>query len=251
MYYTNTCISIDITIYVPKSYKLIATGPPALKVNIMKFIENSSIVAQWEAVDDSPITTYIVNWYSSSLDTDSKTLTQTSYTITGLTLNTSYAITAFALNDCGSGPKFTTSIGLSATTTSTSSSISPTVTVSTSTNPIAIMSTDTTMMNTSTNSANSINPSTTSTNSMSPSTTSTNLMNPSYSATSTNSMITTSIDTAINNVRTTTTAVNNPIITISTDTLLLSTSPAQTTMASELSIIIIIVMIVHTYVAIE
>ena len=83
---------------------------------------------------------------------------QTSYAITGLTLNTVYTINTFAQNNCGSGPKFTTSIMLSTTITSTSSSISPTAT--TSTNPMATMSANATMINPNTNSANSINPST-------------------------------------------------------------------------------------------
>ena len=239
----------------PKLFKLIVIGPPALKVNIMTNIESSSIVVQWNKVKDSRITSYLITWYSSSVQLVTKRLSsdQASYTITGLTLNTVYTIHAFAQNNCGSGPKFTTSIILSTTTTSTTSSISPTVT--TSTNPMATMSANATIVNPNTNSTNSIYTSTTPPYSMSPSATSTNSMNPSTtsdsinsSATSTNSMIITSIDT---DVRTTTTAVSSFIITISTDTLLLSTSPAKTTMAdnnSEFSSIIVIVMNVHTYI---
>ena len=241
--------------YLPESSKLIVIGPPALKVNVMTNIESSSIVVQWNKIEDSRITSYLVAWFSSSVQLVTKRLSsdQASYAITGLTLNTVYTIHAFAQNNCGSGPKFTTSIILSTTTTSTSS-ISPIVT--TSTNPMATMSANATIMNPSTNSANSIYTSTTPPYSMSPSTTLMNSMNPTTtsdsinpSATSTNSMITTSINTAINNVRTTTTAVNNPINTISTGTLFLSTSPAQTTMAdnnSEFSSIIVMVMNVHT-----
>ena len=216
----------------------------------MTIIEHSSIVVQWDVVEDSRRTIYTVTWFGSSegnVHSDTKRLSdQTSYEITGLTLNTVYSITVFATfaeSACGSGPKFTTSIILSTTTTPTSSSTSPTVT--TSTNPMATMSANATIMNPNTNSANSIYTSTTPLYSMNPTTTSDSI-NPSAT-----SMITTSIDTAINNVRTTTTAVNNPINTISTGTLLLSTSPAKATMAdnnSEFSIIINIVMNVHSYI---
>ena len=41
---------------------MIFTGPPTLTVNIMKNIENSSIVVKRDAVDDFLTTTYIVTW---------------------------------------------------------------------------------------------------------------------------------------------------------------------------------------------
>ena len=53
---------------------------------------------------------------------------QTSYTITGLTLDTVYTITVTAANMCGSGPEFRTSVSFSNNATSTTSTISPTVT---------------------------------------------------------------------------------------------------------------------------
>ena len=116
------------------------TGPPALTVNIMKNIERSSIVVQWDAVDDFLHTTYTIIW------TDDRDLNgadtveeQTSYTITGLTLDTVYTITVDAVNKCGDGPDFITSVSLSSDTTSTTSTISPTVTAST--NPVIITST--------------------------------------------------------------------------------------------------------------
>ena len=103
-------------------------------------------------------------------------------------------------------------------------------TVITSTNPVTSMSTVfTTMINLGTTAIISMNPSA---NSINP----TNI--------STNSMITTSIGMVINSIETTTTAVNYPIFTISTDTLLLPTSPAKTTLAdknSKFSIIITVV----------
>ena len=117
------------------------TGPSALTVNITKNIENSSIIVQWDVVDDYLTTSYTVVW-TSERDHNLQVVTlteQSSYTITGLTFDTIYTIFVIAANRCGTGPEFTTSISLSADTTSTTSSISPTVT--TSTNPMTIMST--------------------------------------------------------------------------------------------------------------
>ena len=52
---------------------------------------------------------------------------QTSYTITGLTLDTVYTITVTAANRCGQGPEYSTSISFSNEVTSTTSTISPAV----------------------------------------------------------------------------------------------------------------------------
>ena len=104
----------------------------------MKNIENSSIVVQWDAVDDFLYTTYIVNWINES-DHNLQSailIEQSLYTITGLTLDTVYTITVTAANRCGIGPEFVASISFPADTTSTVSSISPNVT-----NPMTIMST--------------------------------------------------------------------------------------------------------------
>ena len=89
------------------------TGPPALTVNIMKNTE-SSIVVQWDEVDDSLTTTYIVAWISERDHiTHHVTLTeQSSYTITGLTLDTVYTIIVTAANRCGQGPEYRTSASL-------------------------------------------------------------------------------------------------------------------------------------------
>ena len=123
------------------NYYLFFTGPSALTVNIMKDIKNSSIVVQWDVVDDYLTTTYIVTW-TSERDHNLQVATlieQSSYTITGLTLDTVYFITVTAANRCGAGPEFVTRVSLSTDTTSITSSISPTVT--TNTNPMTIMST--------------------------------------------------------------------------------------------------------------
>ena len=78
----------------------------------MKNIENSSIVVQWDAVDDNLPTTYTITWTDEGDLFEVATLTeQTSYTITGLTLDTVYTITVSAANTvCVVGPEFSTSI---------------------------------------------------------------------------------------------------------------------------------------------
>ena len=100
-------------------------GPPTLTVNITKNTESSSIVVQWDEVDDSLPTTYIVTW-TSERDLNNvqvKALEeQSSYTITGLTLDTVYTITVTAQNKCGTGPEYSTSVSLTTDTTSSSTS---------------------------------------------------------------------------------------------------------------------------------
>ena len=100
----------------------------------MKNTESSSIVVQWDEVDDSLPTTYIVTWTSERDHIiQSKTLEeQSSYTITGLTLDTVYTITVSASNICDTGPEYSISVSLTSDTTSTTSSIiRPTSTIST------------------------------------------------------------------------------------------------------------------------
>ena len=106
----------------------VITGPPALTVNIMKNTESSSIVVQWDKVDDSFTTTYIVTWTSERdhILHHVNLIEQSSYTITGLTLDTVYTITFTASNVCGDGPEYRTSVSL---TTDAVSSISTTTTV--------------------------------------------------------------------------------------------------------------------------
>ena len=77
-------------------------------MNIIKNIENASIVVQWDAVD---LTTYTILWSNGrDLFEVATVVEQTSYTITGLTLDTVYTITVTAANRCGSGPEFRTSV---------------------------------------------------------------------------------------------------------------------------------------------
>ena len=99
--------------------------PPALTVSIIKNTENSSIIVQWDEVDDSLITTYYVVAWTSERDhiTHPVTLTeQSSYTITGLTLDTVYTVIVTAANRCGPGPEYRTSVSLATDITSTVSS---------------------------------------------------------------------------------------------------------------------------------
>ena len=77
----------------------------------MKNIESLSIVVQWDAVDDSLHTTYTVTWTDERDLIDAVTVDEwTSYTITGLTIDTVYTITVTAANMCGGGPEFRASI---------------------------------------------------------------------------------------------------------------------------------------------
>ena len=101
--------------------KLYFTEPSALTVNIMKSTESSSVFVQWDKVNDSLTTAYIVTWTSERDHiTHHVILTEQSlYTITGLTLDIVYTITVTAANRCGQGPEYKTSVSLTADTTST------------------------------------------------------------------------------------------------------------------------------------
>ena len=73
-------------------------------------------------------TTYIVRLSNDSgIETTISLTEQTSYTITGLTLDTVYTITITASNRCGTGPEYNTNFSL---TTLIISAISPLVTAS-------------------------------------------------------------------------------------------------------------------------
>ena len=109
-------------------------------MNIIKNIERSLIVLQWDTVNNPLVIVYTIIWSSERDGLQVATLTeQSSYTITGLTLDTVYTITVNVANTCGSAPEFSTSISFSMDTTYTSSRISPTVT--TITNPESFLST--------------------------------------------------------------------------------------------------------------
>ena len=101
-------------------------------------------------MDDSLPTTYTVTWTINGTNSiQSHTLIeQSSYTITGLTLDTAYTITVTASNRCGTGPEYKTSFSFPTDITFTTSSIStaginPVTTTSTE-NPSATITTTTT-----------------------------------------------------------------------------------------------------------
>ena len=90
-------------------------------MSITKNNASLSSAVQWDAVDDSLDTNYTVTWINETDHTQSVVtlVEQTSYTITGLTLDTVYTITVAAANRCGQGPEFSTSISFSTGTTFT------------------------------------------------------------------------------------------------------------------------------------
>ena len=101
----------------------------------MNVIENTtalSTVVQWDEVDDSLTTTYIVIWTSERDHIVHPVILteQSSYTITGLTLDTVYTITVTAANRCGQGPEYRTTILLATDTTSTIVAPTPSVNIS-------------------------------------------------------------------------------------------------------------------------
>ena len=83
-------------------------------LNIMKIDENVSAIVQWDVADVSLPTTYTVNWTSITTPMQSATGTdQSSYTITGLTLDTVYTVIVSATDRCGTGPESTASVTIS------------------------------------------------------------------------------------------------------------------------------------------
>ena len=73
---------------------------------------NLSVDVQWDEVDDSLPTTYVVTWTSERdyIVKVTNLIEQSSYTITGLTLDTVYTIIVTAINRCGTGLEYRTSV---------------------------------------------------------------------------------------------------------------------------------------------
>ena len=117
--------------------------PDALSVNITKGNGSSSVVVQWDVVDDSLTTNYTVTWTRDGTNFTqgiSIIRQQTSYTISGLTLDTVYTITVTPSNGCGTGPEHRTSVSLTVIISTVTASITP-VTVATYTTTTSITNT--------------------------------------------------------------------------------------------------------------
>ena len=70
-----------------------------------RYINSSSFFVQWDQVTDPLSINYTVRWYGEEIDNNA-TVTASgllSYTVTGLTNNTSYNVTVVANNTCGAG----------------------------------------------------------------------------------------------------------------------------------------------------
>ena len=82
-------------------------------MNVVKEIIDSSIIIEWDEDDFLP-TIYTVTWASDENNsTQSRTLIeQSSYSITGLTLDAVYIITVTAANRCGQGPEYRSNVSL-------------------------------------------------------------------------------------------------------------------------------------------
>ena len=108
-------------------------------MTITKSTESSLIVVQWDKVDDSLPTTFIVTWTSERdhIERSRGLVGLTSYNITGLTIDTVYNITVTATNICGTGPEYRTIVSLTLDTTSTTSSPA----VAASINTVTVLST--------------------------------------------------------------------------------------------------------------
>ena len=124
--YVRICFNVSIAMLhtymcIHMYFTWIFTGPSGLTVNIVKNTESLSIDMQWDIVDDFLFTTYTITWTDGGDLFEVATVDeQTSYTITGLTLDTVYTITVTAANMCGGqSPEFSTRISFPTGTTST------------------------------------------------------------------------------------------------------------------------------------
>ena len=133
-------------------------------MNIAENTESSSIIVQWDEVDDSLPTTYIVTWSNERdhIEHPATIEEQSSYTITGLTLDTVYTITVTATNICGTGPEYSTSVSLTTDVTSSSTSTITAVTNTMVITPAASLSTSTAITKSSAIAITTTNPITTS-----------------------------------------------------------------------------------------
>ena len=101
-------------------------------------ITNVSFVVQWDEIINQPVYRYIVNWTDGTNPMQSVIIHKISYTVTGLTPNTTYVVTVAAINMCGTGAagnnSVTTNASFSVDVTSTTSVFhddTPTVSITT------------------------------------------------------------------------------------------------------------------------
>ena len=85
------------------------TGTPAAAPVNIRFpaddISSESFVIQWDAVMDLFTVNYTVRWYRGDNVIGMASVDELSYTVTGLTANTSYNVIVAAINTCcGAGP---------------------------------------------------------------------------------------------------------------------------------------------------
>ena len=100
----NDTLWLTIHIYLPFKFY---TDKPDAPLNIRippEDIKHDSFIVQWDAVTDVFPITYTVRWYGEDIN-NTNTTNELSYTVTGLTSNTSYSVTVVAINTCcGTGP---------------------------------------------------------------------------------------------------------------------------------------------------
>ena len=101
-------------------------------------ITNVSFVVLWDAIINQSVDRFIVNWSDGTNPIQSVIVHKISYTVTGLTPNTTYTITVAAVNMCGTGTagnnSVTTNASFSVDATSTAfvfHDVTPTVGITT------------------------------------------------------------------------------------------------------------------------